>query len=81
MGLSFPKQVERSHRVRVRYIVTEKFANEDGLIQPSFTERRTFHARHEAEKYAESRPGVVVGALTCYVAVLSTEYTGPDHAA
>jgi len=75
MGLSFPKQVERSHRVRVRFVVTEKFSDSDGLLVPGATERRVFHSRYEAEQYAESRPGTQVGLLCCYVALIATEYT------
>lgn len=73
MGLSFPKQVVRPPRVR--HVVTEKFCSADGLVVGSATDRRTFYSRSEAERYASERPGMRVGHLLCYVALVSTEYT------
>jgi len=75
MGLSFPKQVQRNPAVRVRYVVTCKWLDDDGLLAPQLTDTRTFYARNEAESYAASMAGIERGRMQCYVAVVSTEYT------
>jgi hypothetical protein len=75
MGLSFPKQVQRAPVVRVRYVVTCKWLDGNGLLAPDLTDTRTFYARNEAEAYAASMAGVERGSFECYVAVVSTEYT------
>jgi hypothetical protein len=74
MGLSFPKQVERS-RVRVRHILTLKYQDEAGRLRADLTEQRTFYSRCEAETYAESVVGTDLGRCRCYCATLATEYS------
>jgi hypothetical protein len=74
MGLSFPKQVERS-RVRVRHVLTLKYQDDAGRLRADLTEQRTFYSRDEAEVYAQSIVGTELGKCRCYCVTLSTEYS------